>query len=666
MRMSRIVVAVSLMVSAAVIASCVNEDYDLNKPIDMTVGVNADISMPLIKNSKFITVKDLLGDTELGDNMVLIPFEEGEDPENPETDGYYMLKLEAENPISANFGILDFDIDFKNFASEKTYVRVDLTDKSINIPDIGNISLVGREPSELKGYYDLYGNQIELPEISANVSGTGLPIDINTELPGIIEAIDRIGLEGDIALNLSLDYGEIIVSKGFTVGFPPYISLEKTGDDPAWELIDDHTIRFVQNCKVKNTDLPLRITAIDVPDGAITGSAEKRLKIEDEVDIDGQIIADPLSFLDETSPVPGSMSLSMTVNMNEVNMGEALVKLNLDAALEEGGIGDQTIELGQILPEEIAKNEITLDIDNPVIILYVSNDSPLAASLNAGIDAFDADGNSVLGENNAIDLSGKVNVRANTAMDNLQKIAISRKGYEDNTILTEDNIMIPTLGNLIKDLPEKIVISGIGIKPDEEADGFTHIDLSGLEKGKELTFSCDYEVRAPIAFGEELDIRYAFERITDLNKNFSSVNGTGEDMKISLNKLQLDFKLANSLPIALGLEVTPIDLDGNPIEGKDLKVEIKFTDVIDEKKTFPEILSGKRNGNDTDPQETKITVLIEPESLQVLERLDGLDVVITGNSGDAAGIALSNMHGLQITDATVQIIGGVEMDPGNM
>lgn len=71
--MSRIAVAASALMSAVAIVSCVNADYDLSKPIDMTVAVDGDISMPLIKNSEFITVGELLKDTDLGENIELVP-----------------------------------------------------------------------------------------------------------------------------------------------------------------------------------------------------------------------------------------------------------------------------------------------------------------------------------------------------------------------------------------------------------------------------------------------------------------------------------------------------------------------------------------------------------------------------------------------------------------
>ncbi|MBO5194258.1 MAG: hypothetical protein J6B62_05125, partial [Bacteroidales bacterium] len=433
-------------------------------------------------------------------------------------------------------------------------------------------------------------------------------------------------------------------------------------------LSEGHIITFTEDTQVKNNVLAMKIKEINhIPDGSFSGGKGNQvLNITDNVTVEGNVVADLKSFFNESKPVPSKVSMRMKIDVGKPEIGNVYVKLDLDAGLGGEDVEDQVIELGKLLPEEISENDITLDLDNPISLLSVVNDSPIAVSLKATVDAYNAENVSVLDQK--ISLDDKLHIKANTDGGEpvTQMFAVSRKGLGEALegefgVSPENNVTVPEIGTLIQRLPDKIAISDIGFD-QAGRDEFICINLNEY-RARELSCSCNYELRAPLAFGEDLDIRYAFEPIKDLNKNFRPSDGTEDsDLKINLNELHLDFTVANSLPLALGIEVYPIDTDGNRIDSGDLKVDIRFSNAAG----IDGILSGRTSGDDTEAQVTDVAIVISPESAAVLERLDGLEIYLTGNAGHAAGTPLNNKQGLKITDAGIRIVGGVEMNNGTV
>lgn len=712
MRSSRIAVAaIVTSVSAMSVVSCVNEAYDLRKPIDLTVKVDGDISVPLIKNSEFITIGALLKDKSLGDNIVLVPFDNSQDPDNPDTKGYYMLKVLGEAPIEGSFGELNLnlnegldtpepliinhslgantEIDFKNIVSADKRAEFEAALAAEGLS--GEIDVVGKTPKDIKSTIDkvksaLYKanipfdeSKITYPTITIPVNGTdsnAMPIDIDTDVPSIVKEIGQISLDAAMKFSLGPDFGKVTLEKGFKIDFPTEINVEPAGGktDSGWEVRDGHTIFFKDDFDVyNNTVLDLKITGINNVE-IQSGPTGNRLKLSKKISVEGTAVCDVKKIMDDPAvadeQIQNTVRFKAQISFDTFKLGNVEVKLDLDAAIAEaGGIDDQEIVLGDILPKEISRNDITLDLDNPIIRLSIKNDSPLEASLKAEIDAFDADGNSVL--DSPIDLAGKINIKANenaTQPAVEQRFAISRKGLgelsDEWNIPAANDIPVPELGTLIQKLPNKIAIRNIGMENNDK--DFSVVDFGPYSGpvAKGLGFSCEYEVRAPLAFGNELNIRYALDPIKDLNKtlNPDSNSEDGNNLKINLKELHLDLTIANSLPLALGIEVTPLNLEGKPIGKDEIVVDINFSN----RANTNEILSGKAVGNVTEPQNTDVAIVIAPKSIEVLKVLDGLEIIITGNAGDTAGIALSNTHGFQITNAKARITGGVEMDNGTI
>lgn len=493
-----------------------------------------------------------------------------------------------------------------------------------------------------------------------------MPIEISTELPAIIRSVGKIGVTVDMVFRLNPNFGKVTLQEGFRIRFPERITIEKADANAAWRL-ENNAIVFINNFDVRrNTELRLRITGMDAtPENE--GKAAGKLEINEKISIEGEVHCDFKEMLEDeelgNETIPGEIAFETVVAFGDkVDMGTVQVKLDMDAALGNESIKDQEIVLGEILPEEISKNDVILDLDNPVIILTIMNDTPLEASLNAKIDAYDAAGSSVLGT--PIVLDNKINIMANRTAGNPvpQNIAVSRKaigsGLKDEFGISDENaIEIPELGTLIRKLPDMISIKDIGITPKEGTDGYVSIDLASIDRTRELGFSCNYEVRTPLAFGEDLYLEYKFEPVTNLNQYFSTPDGEEDNnVKINIKDLYLTFSVENSLPLALHIDVAPIDLDGRILSSDDIEIKIQCDNDANE------VLSGRAAGDDTAMQKTEISLQITPKTVEAMKRLDGLDISLSGNAGQAAGVPLNNMQGLMISNAVIRLAGGVELN----
>lgn len=683
MNLAKLFLTTTVLVAGLLASSCVNEAYDFSKPIDMTVAIDGDITIPVIKNSKFIDVGSFLKLDEIENSPIIQVGMDG--------DVYsYAISMKSEEPFGGNFGRLDFDLSesFKNFVPEAFRTQdVDLTGHYIDLKSAidadpaviemilgqlglsSTISVVGMTPRDINKYIADFKSELDRIQdiafkaediqypapIEINVAGTGnnsMPIEIIYEdFPAIVDDVADIETDIELTFKLGPSFGKIVLEKGFEIDFPDRIRLEALETSQFWSLDrTTSTIRVTKDFPVyPDTELKLRIAGIEAS-GCVTKAPDgsKSLNINERIAIYGNTVCDIKEFLADDilmdMRIPDRLNFKSVIAFNDnVNIGDIRVKLDLASQMDM--IEDQEIELGQILPETITADNIVLDIYNPVIILDVVNDSPLAATLNGTIDAY-KNGNSVFGGTPVI-LDGKIGIDA----ESVKRIAISRRGSERNDI--DQDVIIDNLGELISSLPEKITIENLGIEPKGE---YITINLDDYSS-KDLGFSCNYEVYAPLAFGDKLKIDYELEPIVDLNSYFD-MNPDSSGPKIKLNELNVDFCIDNSLPLSLGLKVTPLDIEGEKIETDDLNLEIKFSNS----KNTDEILSGKRNGNTTESQRTSVSIKVSTKSLDVLKKLDGISIVLTGNAGDAVGIALNSAQGIMLTNMKAHISGGLEVN----
>ena len=84
--------AASIVIACA--SGCVNEQYDLSKGIDMTIGADVNISVP-VGSTEFIEIGDFLKIEESENNMIFMD----------ETTGDYYLSFAGKEPFSTTIEV---------------------------------------------------------------------------------------------------------------------------------------------------------------------------------------------------------------------------------------------------------------------------------------------------------------------------------------------------------------------------------------------------------------------------------------------------------------------------------------------------------------------------------------------------------------------------------
>ena len=355
------------------------------------------------------------------------------------------------------------------------------------------------------------------------------------------------------------------------------------------------------------------------------------------MDVSGKIKID----LSDFSQVPAEVRVIMDISLDQLVVGSAEVKIDASETVE-----DQNIEVGE-LPEFLTSNNVVLDVYNPVIRLDVNNGSPLAASLDADIDAF-------IGEESTLDSPIHIGANGNPGTEPISispntdaSIFVSRRGEHDNPQPGDIDIAVPAIADLIKTVPEKLTISNIVI----DADSDSYLSVS---PGESYECAVAYGVSAWMAFGPDLLIEYSTD-IKDLNEALNpggdgETSGEGQeqgglDYEIDLRNVEIKFNLHNSIPLNVALKAEPIDVEGNVMED----VEVKLTGDV-------------KSGSAENPAVCPMAVNLKA-TLESIKTFDGIKLTIKGTSSEeTVGVVLNSKQGIQLTDVSAKVSAGATIN----
>lgn len=615
--------AASIVIACA--SGCVNEQYDLSKGIDMTIGADVNISVP-VGSTEFIEIGDFLKIEESENNMIFMD----------ETTGDYYLSFSGDEPFSTTIEVPE--INLGTTESEKVEVKLDISENAVLKDFIGQpidpdlIGTIGQSVFE----YDI-------PENSK------MPITIDEELPEQVKDIRKINLNTAINFNFSISEGATSLSD-IVIVFPEFMTVEPADSQTGVTVSEGHKVSVNLPFRIefgKQTAVSIIIKEIDfdkMPVGmgvvSVDGNNKVIIGTESEpvtVDVSGKIKID----LDDFSQVPAKVGVIMDISLDQLVVKSAEVKIDASEIVE-----DQNIEVGE-LPEFLTSNTVLLDVYNPVIRLDVKNDSPLAASLDADIDAF-------IGEESTLDSPIHIGANGNPGTEPISispntdaSIFVSRRGEHDNPQPGDIDIAVPAIADLIKTVPEKLTISNIVI----DADSDSYLSVS---PGESYECSVAYGVSAWMAFGPDLLIEYSTD-IKELNEALNpggdgETSGEGQeqgglDYEIDLRNVEIKFNLHNSIPLNVALKAEPIDVEGNVMED----VEVKLTGDV-------------KSGSAENPAVCPMAVNLKA-TLESIKTFDGIKLTIKGTSSEeTVGVVLNSKQGIQLTDVSAKVSAGATIN----
>lgn len=514
-----LIAAVLLLTSFGITTSCIDNSYDLNRDIDMTISAGGEhLAIPVGYTEK-ITLDKII-ELDEGDDLQIV---DGE---------YHLLKKD-------------------NIDETNTSVKLVTVNESSNpIEPIRIIS--GNHDSDV---YDI---------LISNAESEGF---INAEAHGVDKAVIEIGsLAADMPTTLTLKLklsGEIstsLVKVGtMTITFPNFIQFEKeNGLNGQTLTMTDVQIEpysgFTKELKINKYVFGKEYgegNRVDEENG------DRILKIENQeikIDMQGINVADPSGN--------GSLNITPTITLAEMAVSEVYGTIQPDIDVKP-----TEVELNN-LPDFLQDDEIRLDITNPVFSFNANNPLNTDVEMDGVLTGY-KDGKVTkivkIGSGN-----GGASITLKPSGDKQQTISIVR----DEQTVVEANatkVVVPNLNDIIETIPDHI---NVELKPVVKTEQYYTVNL-----GQDYTLNSAYDIDIPLSFGSNLKIVYE-ETLDNFDLDLEDVDIKKAVLSINaVNTIPLAMEIKNDNVSALdanGNVIKDIDVtvEGTITESKDGKTEV--------------------------------------------------------------------------------------------
>ena len=512
-----LIAAALLLTSFGITTSCIDNSYDLNRDIDMTISAGGEhLAIPVGYTEK-ITLDKII-ELDEGDDLQIV---DGE---------YHLLKKD-------------------NIDETNTSVKLVTVNESSNpIEPIRIIS--GNHDSDV---YDI---------LISNAESEGF---INAEAHGVDKAVIEIGsLAADMPTTLTLKLklsGEIstsLVKVGtMTITFPNFIQFEKeNGLNGQTLTMTDVQIEpysgFTKELKINKYVFGKEYgegNRVDEENG------DRILKIENQeikIDMQGINVADPSGN--------GSLNITPTITLAEMAVSEVYGTIQPDIDVKP-----TEVELNN-LPDFLQDDEIRLDITNPVFSFNANNPLNTDVEMDGVLTGYkDGKVTKIVKIGN-----GGASITLKPSGDKQQTISIVR----DEQTVVEANatkVVVPNLNDIIETIPDHI---NVELKPVVKTEQYYTVNL-----GQDYTLNSAYDIDIPLSFGSNLKIVYE-ETLDNFDLDLEDVDIKKAVLSINaVNTIPLAMEIKNDNVSALdanGNVIKDIDVtvEGTITESKDGKTEV--------------------------------------------------------------------------------------------
>lgn len=506
-----------LLTSLGVTTSCIDNSYDLNKDIDMTVNVGGEHLAIPVGYTEQITLDKII-ELDEGDDLQLVNGE------------YHLLKSDK--------------IDETN-----TSVKMVTVNESSN--PINSINVLNNVDYSQPG-------DVTVEDIKSEGS-------VNTEAHGIDEAVIEIGsltantpakltLSFEINITNSISYSDVTIDK-MTITFPDFIKFEEgqSGLNGQVLTISNETLSS------STYTIDLYISKYVFGEKYGDGNKVKEENGDRIIKIENQKITVKTDVTVHQAQGTGSLSITPTAILAAMTVSEVngTIKPDMDVKPTE-------VELTN-LPDFLQDEEVKLDITNPVFSFKANN--PLNEEIEMdGIMTGYKNGKVTktvkIGSGN-----GGVPIKLKPSGNKQQTISIVRN--EKTVVETgATKVIVPNLNDIIETIPDRISVE---LKPAVKTDDYYTVNL-----GQDYVLNSEYNIDIPLSFGSGLKIVYE-ETIDDFDLDLEDVDIKKAIISITAdNTIPLKMEIKNENVSALdvnGNKITDINVtvEGTITESKDGK-----------------------------------------------------------------------------------------------
>lgn len=611
------------LLATGTMVACVDDEYDLSKDIDMTVTVGgANLVIPA-SSTEPITLKKIfdLGDDE---DQALKTAQAGNEFGLLEGDYYLHEKSEGkENSSSITVDPVTVDFEEKDHQTDQSleFVNPNSFGLGINVPDL-------KEVVDLWSHFELKQD----------------------EVTGQLRELDWLELDIPMTLKLSFDkkttVAQLYIQKDFSITFPEYVTIVSESAD--WKVTEGgnkvEASKEIPCGRAKGAELKVRIVKVDFekflqnenpltpgtknPDG--TYNDDGRFYVDMRIHANGY-----MALYGEDFPASDpSVKVHVYVNAHMETASLYKVKGQVDPNFN---VNIDPVDFVDI-PDFLNDPETNIDLSNPRIFLTITNGAPVEMGINAVLKPLDENGDVMkkngkdvviaIGKENGTEellIDAATTSMGDVYMSKTTVLELSRTGGV--TRLGAKGIKIDNLSDLVARVPAKIKVEDVkpvaGVKPII------------LKLGKTYDVNTEYEIIAPLAFGEDLNFVYR-----------DTLNGWQEDLDgFELSCVEVELTASNQIPMQMTLDAVPLDADGNELA--DVQVEVTGN--------IPA-------GNGQEAKENTLKIALTATGGTIRE-LDGLQLMVVGKSTpESAGKAINENQTLQIKGVKLRIKDGITLD----
>ena len=565
-----------LALSLLGMTACVDDAYDLSKDVDMTITIGGEnLSIP-------------------GSNTDLITLEKifDLDPESDvqaDANGDYALTMNGEGSAS-----------------------------SVNVE---NVTIEGSEIETDPSTTDLHFQYVPSQDAEAEVDDyTSFNVN-KTDVTEDVVALHYANVTSMSSLDLTFDGSarQLHLAEGFTVTFPEYMTIRCDGD--SCFQAEGNTITFAEDVTIargSRLSIPVSVTAIDfgqMPDGE--GLVERgHLIIRGDIPVAGRAYLRAEDFLTHQDV---QLNLHTEINIDDIELTEvtAIVDPQIDITIDPVTVNE--------LPDFLQDNEVEIDMTDPKIYLYVTNESPVAVDFSADMIPYkDGQAQSTVILGDKPNGTEPILIPANTT-----DYVICLHRLEDAAGIEADQIItVPNLNNLVAKIPDEIRTENIEAKAVQ--------DPITLELGRDYNVKTDYNVVAPLQFNDQTRIVY--------NDQMDDWNSDMED--IDARHAEISLTATNTIPLGMTMTADAIDPDGNVLSDITATVE-----------------GGITAGTPDAPTTSTLTIRLESKADGALKNMDGIAYRVEASvPTEVQGITLNESQSLKLDNVIITVKGGVTVD----
>ena len=514
-----LIAAALLLTSFGITTSCIDNSYDLNKDIDMTISAGGEhLAIPVGYTEK-ITLDKII-ELDEGDDLQIV---DGE---------YHLLKKD-------------------NIDETNTSVKLVTVEESLN--PIEPIKVLNNQEYDIK--HEVLFENIGTEDV------------IEAQAHGIDKAVIEIGsLTADTPTKLTLSFKiettntimyDRVTIGNMTITFPDFIKFE--GGQSG---LNGQTLTITNEIIYKNN--PTFTKSLSIAKYSFGEKYGDGNKIKEEngdriLKIEEEKITIKTNGIVYGAQGSGSLSITPTVTLAEMAVSEVYGTIQPDIDVKP-----TEVELNN-LPDFLQDDEIRLDITNPVFSFNANNPLNTDVEMDGVLTGY-KDGKVTkivkIGSGN-----GGASITLKPSGAKQQTISIVR----DEQTVVEANatkVVVPNLNDIIETIPDHI---NVELKPAVKTEQYYTVNL-----GQDYTLNSAYDIDIPLSFGSNLKIVYE-ETLDNFDLDLEDVDIKKAVLSINaVNTIPLAMEIKND-------NVSALDANGNVIKDIDVTVEGTITESKDGK-----------------------------------------------------------------------------------